>query len=170
MDKDLQKAKELINSEKYREAAVMLEKLLGADRDNDEFWYIRGLLSLKLKNYGLAHECFERAIIISRKYEYFKINGMAYMEMYRFEEAIQQFERAIRLNKRDHTAYFYIALCYMFLNNPAGRSYLETAYRIDRKKTKTLIKNFYSIFFKEDLSLNERTKKSIESEINSIPG
>ncbi len=165
----LDQAKSLLNAERFKEAATALNTLIGKNKDNDELWYLRGLVSLKLKNYDNAHEYFEHALWINQKPAYYKIKGMAHMEMYEFEQALEQLEKAAELDKKDVSTFFYIAICYMFLNNQLGKEYLQRAYVLDKKKTKSLIKNFYSIFFKEEKLLNSKIKRALESKIESIP-
>ncbi len=167
-DYNIEQAKDLLNSEQFKEAATALNSLIGKNKENDELWYLRGLVSLKLRNYEAAHECFEHALWINKKAEYFKVKGMAHMEMYEFEEAVEQFENAVQLNKKDASTFFYIAICYMFLKNPLGKENLEKAYFLDKKKTKTLIKNFYSIFFKEGQGINQKIKSELGRKIESI--
>ena len=166
VENTIEKAKNLLNSGKFRETGALLNMLLGKDKNNDELWYLRGLVSLKLKNYETAQEYFERALWIKKRAEYYQIKGMAHMEMYEFEEAIDQFEKAAHIDEKNPSTFFYIALCYMFLNNPVGKEYMEKAYSISKKKTKELVKNFYSVFFKEELT--DGTKKDLESKIENI--
>lgn len=165
----IEKARNLLNSEKFKDAAAALDTLLGRNRNNGELWYLRSLVSLKLKNYENAHECLERALWISKRAEYYKINGMAYMETYEFELAIEQFENAALLNKKDAGVFFYIAICHLFLNNPLGREYLEKAYILNKKKTGELIIKFYSMFFRGNAMLNQRIKKELEINIKHTP-
>lgn len=162
-------ARSLLNAERYREAANVLNLLIGKNKGNDELWYLRGLVSLKLKNYENAQECFERALWLSKKAAYHKIRGMAYMETYELEAAIGEFESASLLDGRDAGIFFYIAVCHMFLNNPLGRDYLEKAYALNKKKTKELAGKFYMVFFNGNPLLSPKIRKELGWKIERIP-
>lgn len=155
-------AQKLLRLGKVREAGTVVDVLLKTNKDNSELWYLRGLVSLRVKNYDYAHECFVHALEIEKKPAYYKIRGMSYMETYEFEDALTQFEEALNANKKDAEVYFYIALCYLFLNNPLAKSYLEKAYRQDDKKTKNLIKNFFEIFFRGEGALQKNILEKIK--------
>src|SRR3989338_351177 len=105
---DIKYAKTLLAKGNYRQAATELDMLLRKEKENEELWYLRGVVSLKLNNYDAAHENFQRANWIKKKAEHFKIMGMAHLEVFELEEAIDDFKQAIAMEKGDSELPFFI--------------------------------------------------------------
>ena len=164
----LEEAKRLLNENKLAEAGAAFDILLADKRDQPDLWYLRGLVSLKVKNYPYAHDCFEQARTIKKKTDYYKINGMAYMEQYKLQEALEEFESALENEKKDPELYFYSALCCLFLNDNHAQNYFELAYALDKKKMKNMIKNFFEVFFRGDTHIDEKTKQAINQKIERM--
>ncbi len=164
----LEEAKKLLNENKLKEAGVAFDTLLTNKRDTPDLWYLRGLVSLKTKNYPFAHECFEYALAIQKRSEYYKINGMAFMEEYDLEAALEEFEGGLEIEKKDPELYFYSALCCLFLNDTRAKNFLEKAHTLDKKKMKNMVTNFFDIFFKDDHLIDEKTKQAIKQKIEKL--
>ena len=164
----LEEAKGLLNNNKLREAGTAFDMLLTNKKNQPDIWYLRGLVSLKLKNYTYAHECFTYAVELEKKAEYYKINGMAYMEQYDLEAALEAFEEGLAIEKKDPELYFYSALSCLFLNDTRAQNFLERAYALDRKKMKNMVKNFFDVFFKDDHLLDEKTKEEIKKKLEKL--
>lgn len=162
-----QEIKELIKSREYLTAGKILDLEISKNKNNPNLWYLRGIVSLKSKNYPHSLECFDRALQLKKDFEYFRIKGMTYLEMFEFEEALIEFENALKLRK-DSEVYFYISLCYMFLDDPRAREYMETAYLRDKEKTKKLLLSFYSGVFENSWELNEKQKKELKELLDSL--
>ena len=90
------------------------------------------------------------------------------MELFELEEAIVDFGNALALAPNDHLANFYMAICYMFLDNMKSVAYLRKAYALDKKKTKDLLKNFYILFFKKDPLVSTAIKENLKRNIENI--
>lgn len=161
-------ARSLVSEGRLREAGTLLDEELSKSPNNDDLWYMRGIISLKLSNYENAHECFEHALSLKKTARYYKVIGMAHLEMFEIEDAVEAFSHAIELDKKDPETYFFIALCLIFLDDPRSKEYMEKAYLRDKKKTKALLKGFYESFFARDPQLKTKIKKEIEARINSI--
>ncbi len=161
------KAKELIASGKLREAGKLIDSIL-RERENDELWYLRGLVSLKLRNYDDAVEHFERALFMKKSPIYFRMIGVARMELFELERAIGDFVSALSLDPDDLLANFYTAICYMFLDDPRSAGYLKNAYAKDRERTRELLKDFYIMFFKQDPLLAKAIKQDMERRLDKI--
>lgn len=164
---DLETVKQFIQNNKLFEATEGLEELLSQDKDHDELWYLRGIISLKLKNYDYAHECFENAVHRQQKVEYYKIDGMAYMETYDVKNAIQKFEAALRINE-DLEIYFFLAICHTFLADEKASAYFGAALKIDKNKTMQMARQFFKEFFKEQHGLNFPLKEKIKQKIEQL--
>jgi len=164
---DAQDVRELLSKQRYREAAEAIDRLLLSSPQNDELWYLRGIASLKQRNYDAAQECFERALMLGKKSRYFQIKGMAHFEMFEMDRAVEAFSEALRLEPDDATTNFFLGLCYMFLDDPRADLHIRKAHETDRKKTRQLLLNFYTIFLKDDPRLGAEQKRGIEAKLRS---
>ena len=160
-------AKRLLNNGAFHEAASILDTLLKSHSNNDELWYLRGICSLRLKNYEYAHECFERAVWISKKADYFKMQGLAHLECFELEEAIEDLNHALKVQPTAST-YVFLAVVYLLMDNPIASDYLKKAYAQDKKITKTLLAHFYDVFFKKNPLIHLKTKEQIETKLGSL--
>jgi tetratricopeptide (TPR) repeat protein len=166
---DLGTARALLSQQKYREAADILDRMLLSDGESDELWYLRGMVSLKMKNYDAAQECFERALVLGRKSRYYQIKGMAHFELFEMEEAAGAFRDALALEDGP-TSNFFLAMCYMFLDDPRSDEHMRRAYQLDKRKSSQLLLNFYTIFLKDDPRVPPQVRKRIEDRIKSLRG
>jgi len=164
---DIVEAKSLIAEERYREAGRILDRLI-MKKESHELWYLRGLVSLKTKSYDAAIEAFERAIMIRKTALYIRMRGVARMELFELEDAIRDFDEALRLESKDLLSNFYAAVCYMFLDNPKSSQYLKAAYALDAKRTKELLKDFYVLFFRKDPLVSRAIKDDLARRIDKI--
>lgn len=147
---------------------MFLDSSISKTPENDDLWYLRAIVSLKLNNYDNAHECLEQAVSLKTKADYFKLIGMAHLEMFEVDHAMEAFMRAIELDKKDAENYLYSAICLMLLDDPKSKEFVEKAYMRDKTKTKKMLKEFYASFLASDLSLSQGIKKEIEKKIESI--
>jgi tetratricopeptide (TPR) repeat protein len=164
---DTARAKELIASGKLRDAGRLIERML-RERENDELWYLRGLVSLRLRNYDDAIEHFERALYLRKSPVYFRMKGVARMELFELELAIGEFVSALSLDPEDHLSNFYTAVCYMFLDDPRSAGYLKKAFAMDREKTRKLLQDFYIMFIRKDPLVGKAIKQEMERRLDRI--
>ncbi len=162
---EVEEAKSLISQRRYAEAAGILDRLLTSFSGNDELWYLRGMVSLKQKNYDAAQECFERALSLGRKSRYYQIKGMAHLELFELDEAVSAFDEALAVEPSDPTTNFFLAICYMFKDDPRSESHIKKAYQLDGKKTRQLLMNFYTLFLKDDPRVADALKKKVEERL-----
>lgn len=163
----------LINNGKYSEAAKMLDEEI-AKKKSDKLYYLRSIVSYKLKNYEYAREMLEHAIFMKKDPNYLKLKVLMLMETFEFAEAFETLKEVLVL-KKDAETFFLSAICLMFLDDEQNseceqksKEYLRSAYIMDRIKTKELIKKFYFNFFKNNRFINENDKKALEEKINQI--
>jgi len=161
-------AKSLIKEKKYKKAIGMLDKLLSNDRKNSEIWYLKGIAAVKLRNYDNAYEHFEKAIEILEKPEYYRMNGIAHFEVFEVEDAIKNFKSAVALDAKDVVSLFFISMGYLFLDDPRAEDYMRTAKKVNSKKTKQLLKNFFTMCLKNDPSISSAQKRKMEEHISAI--
>jgi tetratricopeptide (TPR) repeat protein len=161
-------ARNLIAQGRLREVSSLLDRELSRQPENDDLWYLRGIVSLKLNNHDYAQECFERAVSIKPKSQYHKLTGIAHMQMFQMEDAVEAFAKAAKLDSKDAEVHFFLSLCLMFLDDPRSRAFMQKAYLRDRKKVKELLKSFYKHFFLSDPAIKDGVKKEIEKKIESI--
>jgi tetratricopeptide (TPR) repeat protein len=158
----------LLAKQRYLEAARALDGLLMRNADNDELWYLRGIVSLKLKGYDSAHECFERALFIRKRPEYYRVKGMAHFEIFELEEAADAFLRALALDPRDAESEFFAAICYMLMEDPRATGHMKRAQELDAARTVQLLSNFYSFFIEKDQRAGDAQKKALSQMIRSL--
>ncbi len=156
----------LIGKGKYSEAAKLLDAAL-AKRENDRLYYLRAIVSYKLKNYEYAHEMLEHALFIKKEPDYLKLRALILMEMLEFAEALESLTQVL-VHRKDAESYFLSSMCLMFLDDPKSREYLQLAYLADPAKTKALIREFYFSFFKNNRFLGAKEKKALEAKIEAI--
>jgi len=165
---EAEKAREYLARGRYKEAGELLDQMLMRSKDNDELWYLRGVVSLKLKSYDAANESFERALSIRRKAEYLRTQGMAFLEMFEVEDAIPAFEAASKLEPKDAVSRFFLGICFMMMDDPRSVDHLKEAIALDPKRTKGLLSNFYSVMFGKDKRISQAQKKKMMEKIGSI--
>ena len=165
---ELGTVRNLLAAGKYREAERILNRLLKENRDNDELWYFLGILAAKLNNHDSAQEYLERAITLKKKPEYLWFRGMAYMEIFEIEQAIEAFEELLKIDAKNIDANFFLSICYLLLDDSRSEKYLKMAYELDKRKTKRLLKNFFDVFVSRAPAITENMKLKIEKELKTL--
>jgi len=165
---EISEVQQFINNKEYKKASKALDELIAKGDGLGELWFLKGVVSLKMRNYRVAHEYLERALMVEKKAEYYRVKGMAHFEIFEIEDAIENFKEALAMDENDVTANFFLSISYMFLDNPQAEEYLKKAKEIDSKKTKQLLRNFYSMFLKDDPKISEAQKRKIEERISKI--
>ncbi len=164
---EIEKIKNMLAGGKYREAAELINHLIEKNKENDELWYFLGIIALKFKNYDLADEYFERAFSLNRKAEYLKLRGMSYMEQLEIEAAIEVFEKMLEL-KDSVDANFFLSVCYLLLDDPQSEVFLKKAYKLDRRKTTQLLRNFFKTFLENSREISASLKENIKDELEEL--
>lgn len=166
--REAEEARQLLAQQKYKDAGDVLDSLLTLQKENDELWYLRGIVSLKMKSYDAAQEYFERAIFLRKKAEYYKMKGMAHFEIFELGAAVDCFLASLTLQPADAISHFFLATCYMLLDDPRSDEHIKKAHEIDAKKTKQLLSNFYALFLQNDPRLSDAQKRKIQDRIKKI--
>ncbi|VVC04112.1 Tetratricopeptide repeat protein [Candidatus Bilamarchaeum dharawalense] len=161
-------ARNLLTQQRYKEAASVLDRVISENKNKDEFWYLRGVVSLKLRNYDVAQECFERALLLDRKSKYYQIKGMAHFELFEIEDAVEAFLNALALEPNNAATNFFLSICYLFLDDPRSDFYIRKAHNVDSKKTKQLLLNFYTFFLKNDPRMSPAMKAKVEAKLHDM--
>jgi len=165
---EAERARQYLSEGRYKEAMSLLDLMLSKEKGNDELWYLRGVVSLKLKSYDAAMEYFERALSIRQRAEYHRIRGMAQLEVFEIDEAIESFDAALGLDPKDPTSRFFLAVCFMMMDDPRAADHLKSAIAADPKRTRQLLMNFYTMMFDKDRTVSESDKKRMQDKIRSI--
>jgi tetratricopeptide (TPR) repeat protein len=142
------------------EVRATARELLRKNRDDPEGWFLMGMVSQYKKNADYALECFERALYLKKTEKYHKAKGMSHMGLFEFEEAAGELKRALEMNK-DAESHFMLSIALMFLKDEGANGQMVEAYRINPKKTKEMLKDFFDTFFKNDESIPESEKKEM---------
>lgn len=158
----------LISKGQYSQAAKALDNAM-AEKEEPHLYYLRAVVSYRLKNYEYAHEMVEHALFMKKEPDYMKLKALMLMETLDFEDALNILEKVVSI-RNDAEAYFLGAVCMMFMDNPKSRDYLQLAYLADKKRTKEMIKEFYNKFFKNNKFLSENEKKGLAKKVLEISG
>lgn len=161
-------AKSLIAAGKLKEAGAVLDEMLSGQPENDGLWYLRGIVSLKLRNYNGAQEAFNRAVLLRRRGEYLRMIGVAHMELFELEDAVEAFGAAVEKDESDVLSLFFLSVCHMFFDSPLSVEYIRRAYEVDRKRTRQLLNNFYSSFFGGRGSLDQKTRERLLESLGNL--
>ncbi len=167
---DLEEARGLLSSGRFREAGALLDRILAGPDADDEAWYLRGIVFLKLKNYDGAQDCFTHALLLGRKSKYFQMKGMAHFELFEMDDAAEAFREALGIEPEDPTTNFFLALSYMFLDDGRADEFIKKAYRLNSKKTGALLMNFYTLFLKDDPRISPAQRALIEQRMKGLRG
>jgi tetratricopeptide (TPR) repeat protein len=163
-----EEAKALLAKQGYREAAQMLDRIILRSGGSDELWYLRGMASLKMRNYDSALDCFERALVARPRSKYYLIKGMALFEIFDMREAEEAFKRSLAMEPDDPVAHLFLSLCYLFQDDPRSSKHLQIAYEKDSKRTRHLLMNFYSLFLQNDPRISPAMHARLEARLRGI--
>jgi tetratricopeptide (TPR) repeat protein len=163
-----EEAKTLLARQKFRDAAQMLDRLILKSDESDELWYLRGMASLKMRNYDSALDCFERALMAKPRSKYYLIKGMALFEIFDMKEAQEAFKQSLAMEPDDPVAHFFLSLCYLFQDDPRSSKHLRLAYEKDPRRTKHLLMNFYSLFLQNDPRISPAMHARLEARLKEI--
>lgn len=160
------KVKTLLAKGKYNEAGDVLNDFVVREKNNDTAWYLLGILAMKLRNYDLAHEHFERAIMIRKKPEYLMFDGLAYLEMLDVEEAQERFTEYLDNYGDNPEVNFYLAICYLLQGDPRTNEQMKKAYGADKKKTIRMLNEFFHEVIEKNPRFDESVKKQIRKKLS----
>lgn len=158
----------LLAQQRYKDAGRLLDDMLRQDGGSDELWYLRGVVSLKLRGYDSAQECFERALFIRKKAGDYRMKGMAHFEIFELEEAMEAFLSALAMDPKDVESEFFAAICCMLMDDPRSALHLERAGKLDARRTAQLLSNFYSFFIEKDPRAGEAQKRAVSQRLRSM--
>ena len=95
-------AERALNRRDYRLAHELCLKILAAEPDHADAWFLLGMLAAEHRNFGKALEVIERAIAIApQKAEYFAHRGRCLIALNRPREAFESATQALQLEPRD---------------------------------------------------------------------
>ena len=95
-------AERALNRRDYRLAHELCLKILAAEPDHADAWFLLGMLAAEHRNFGKALEVIERAIAIApQKAEYFAHRGRCLIALNRPREAFESAAQALHLEPRD---------------------------------------------------------------------
>lgn len=161
-------ARTLLSQGRLREASELLDRAVSKAPENDDLWYLKAVVSLKLNNHDYAHECLEKALAITQKALYHKTMGMAHLEMYEIGHAVDALDKALVKDPRDVESNFLMAVCLVLLDDPRAKHFMEKSYLLDKKKTKTLLGDFVHHFFIHDPQVTDGIKKELIKRMGAI--
>ncbi|NYZ77741.1 hypothetical protein H0O02_05520 [Candidatus Micrarchaeota archaeon] len=93
---------------------------------------------------------------------------MAHMEILEIEDAVETFGRLLEIDPDSLAGNFYTAIGYLLLGDPQCGKYIRKAYKIDRKRTKQLLRNFFDAFIGSSPETGRGVKAKIEKELSEL--
>jgi Tfp pilus assembly protein PilF len=93
---------------------------------------------------------------------------MAHFELFEIGDAVEAFSDALALEPDDPTTNFFLAVCYLFQDDPRSDAHIRKAYSSDGRKTRQLLLNFYTLFLKDDPRISEAQKRKIEERMKGM--
>jgi len=160
------KVKTLLAKGKYNEAGEILNHFVEREKDNDIAWYLLGILAMKLKNYNLAHEHFERALMIKKRPEYVMFDGLAYLELLDVEEAEGRFSEYLSKYGDKPEVNFYLGVCYLLQGDPRSNEQIKKAYAADKKRTIRMLNEFFHEVIEKNPRFDESVKQQIRKRLS----
>ena len=137
----------LIKNHKFTESIEHLDKLTEKDKDNFDYYYLKGISYLNLAEFNMAIKNFSLAINIKdNNFIVYHFRGISYLKLNKFNEAKKDFYKLISLKSDFPEVYNNLG----FLLYGAGEN--EEA-----------IKNFI-----KSIELNKNFKKAISGLINAL--
>jgi tetratricopeptide (TPR) repeat protein len=164
---DLAGVIEMINKGKLGAAESIIDETIKLNGSSPDAWYAKGLLSLSRQEYENAVEFLLKSKSFGRKGDDLtRALGYSFFSMFKLDEAITYFSG---LGKKGAEDYFMMGIAYLLINDPvSSKEYIHTAYNIDPKKTKELLKLFYVAFIHPSEEVSEKAKKDLVSRINAL--
>ncbi len=156
----------LIDDGRYMEAARLIDAEL-AKKEGDRLYYLRAIVSYKLRNYEYAHEMLEHALYMKKDPDYLKLKALILMETLDFGAAFEELKMVLE-QRKDAECYFLSSMCLMFMDSPKSREYLQLAYLANPAKTKALVREFYTQFFSNNRNISGKERKALEARIAAI--
>lgn len=153
--------KALLAKRKYGEAKKKLEDCILKDSKDCMAWYLLGIIAMRMRNYELAHEHFERSLSIRKNCDSMLLDGLAYLEMLDTENAKVRFLSCLEMEPNDQEANFYLAVCYLLEGNPISAAYIKKAYAVDKQKTISMLRDFFHEVIEKNPTYGENDKQSI---------
>ena len=100
MDLQINHVLELIKNQKFKEAIFYLNKLVKEDKNNLNYYHLRGISNLKLANFDLAINDFNQLLKLKPDFpDVYNNLGVLYFSNGENELAIQNFHKAIELKE-----------------------------------------------------------------------
>jgi len=155
------KIKTILAKGKYKEANKILNDYLLKNKNDEAAWYLLGVIAMRMKNYELAHEHFERSVSIKKSCDALLFDGLAYLEMLETEPAKRRFFSCLELEPNNQEANFYLAVCYLLEGNPLSATYIRKAYKADKSKTISMLKEFFHEVIEKNPVYPENEKEEI---------
>lgn len=156
--------KTLLAKRKYREAKKILDSYALKNKQDETVWYLLGIIAMRMKNYELAHEHFERSISIRKNRDSLLLDGLAYLEMLDTESAKNRFISFLEIEPGNQEANFYLGICYLLEGNQISSEYIKKAYEANKRRTAVMLNDF----FREVIEKNPVYSQNDKEEIRKI--
>jgi serine/threonine protein kinase/Flp pilus assembly protein TadD len=109
--------------ERYPESIEQLKRVIELTPDNTTAYGNLGIVYMDMgdaKSYEAAEAAFRKSIELAPKYETYSNLGYLYYLQKRYNDAVQQFQLALKLNDKDWRVWANLVICYQWLNDEAN--------------------------------------------------
>lgn len=114
VDVELQRAKDLIGSRKFKDALKCLDDLAASNASEHKVWAVRAHANAQQGDFQAAHSDWSRAISLhGDEPHYLYMRGIELFKVARYREAVEDFTRVIDLCSRYRSSY-YLEPAYFF--------------------------------------------------------
>ena len=159
----------LLDADQYDKVVKCCDEYLKMKPKSGPAWHLKGLAYQKKGDTAKAYESFEKAAEIDRTEpaNYYAIGMLLYNEG-KFENALHTFQICNVLVPRiEH--YFMIAVSCIMLNRQEDAEVaLRTAITLDKKKTVSVMEQFFNKNYKNDKTTSEEEKVALKAVIDKL--
>jgi tetratricopeptide (TPR) repeat protein len=112
-----QKAKDLVNKQKYLEAIDLFDRIIKINPDNERAWSQKAYCLWCLDRNQSAIECFQKTLELDPGNNYARMSlGKISFDLQEYNQAISYLDRAVESNNQDISAYYYLGLSWLNLD------------------------------------------------------
>ncbi|MDA8918973.1 hypothetical protein N9I08_04455 [Candidatus Pelagibacter sp.] len=160
----------LVKDRKFNESIEHLDKLIQVDKNNFDYYYLKGISYLSLDELENAIENFSLAINIKdNSFIVYHYRGIAYLNLAKFSEAKKDFYKLISLKTDFPEVYNNLAiLFYMTGNNEESIENFLQSIKLDKNHKQAISGLINALSHTENIKINDSEIISTHNKINDI--
>ena len=160
----------LVKDRKFNESIKHLDKLIQVDKNNFDYYYLKGISYLSLDELENAIENFSLAINIKdNNFIAYYYRGIAYLNLTKFSEAKKDFYQLISLKPNFPEVYNNLAiLFYMTGNNEEAIENFIQSIKLNKNYKQAISGLINALSHTENIKINDSEIISTHNKINDI--